>query len=109
MKLLVLKILNQKILRFTQIENPTPIVYSLIEKDLGKSSIPSQTFTFMIDETDSQNKPKSQTEVKNTVYQEIKQKNFNLQDRSSKKINIKIVDQVIQEQKTDLKIMKQCE
>ena len=53
MKLLVLKILNQKIVRFTQIENPNPIVYSLIEKDLGKSNFPSQTFTFMIDETDS--------------------------------------------------------
>lgn len=72
-------------------------MYSLLEKDLSKSLNPAQSFTFMIDETDTDTKPKPPSEIKNTVYQEIKQKNFLPSDRSIKKIHIKLVDQIIQD------------
>jgi len=58
MKFLILKILNQKIQKFTEMEDPTSLLYSLLEKDFGKSNNPSQAFTFMIDETDNDKKPK---------------------------------------------------
>lgn len=91
MKLLILKVLNQKIKRVIEVEDPTPLLYSLLERDLGKSKFQSQTFTFMIDETDPDKKPKP-VEVQKTVYQEIKQYNFKTNDQSSKKIHIKIID-----------------
>jgi hypothetical protein len=45
-------------------------------REVGKASTPSQLFTFMIDESSGDKKPKSQVKIKRTVYQEIKQRNF---------------------------------
>jgi hypothetical protein len=67
MKLVILRILNQKVTKLSQLPDQTSLLFNLIQRDLGKSPNPSQTFTFMIDETDSDKKPKND-EIKNTVY-----------------------------------------